>query len=193
MSINGVDMVTDRTQADVERAKALIKKTFANMSDDERQEFLAGLKGAYNYTDFNRVESAVDYLSDRLVNMPEELKKLAEQINVNWNKAFDVPYPPDLYKNVITKCDWSVSDVIDATSRKRYIENILLVLASFHVTDNDLPYKLDGLNYSRANAIEKCLDALGEKISETEAEKKKIINGVASNWYYSGELFCGEA
>ena len=44
-------LVTDRTQADVERVRELAAKGFAAMTAAERAEWLAGMKGAYNAAD----------------------------------------------------------------------------------------------------------------------------------------------
>lgn len=68
-------LITDRTLADVERVKALRKKGFAAMTSEERSEFLAPMKGAYNATDLNRVQEAMEYLAERFrgygYNVPE--------------------------------------------------------------------------------------------------------------------------
>lgn len=60
------NLITDRTEADVLRWKALRDKGWANMTEAERAEWSAGLKGAYNATDLNRVGTALNYLRDRL-------------------------------------------------------------------------------------------------------------------------------
>lgn len=59
-------LITDRTQADVNRALALSAKGWAAMTAAEREEFAAGMKGAYNATDLNRVNAAMEYLDTRL-------------------------------------------------------------------------------------------------------------------------------
>lgn len=60
------NLITDRTQADVERVKALAAKGFAAMTAAERAEWLTGMKGAYNASDLNRVGTALNYLAGRL-------------------------------------------------------------------------------------------------------------------------------
>ena len=74
-----MELITDRTQADVNRAKELNKKVYdafasmvaaavdadtliepmavieATLTEAEFAEWKAGSKGAYNYTDLNRV------------------------------------------------------------------------------------------------------------------------------------------
>lgn len=62
------NLVTDRSQADVDSLRALLARGAANWTAEELSEFnLARSKGAYNYTDLNRVTEAMDYLNDRLV------------------------------------------------------------------------------------------------------------------------------
>lgn len=62
-------LITDRTQADVDRVLTLSAKGWAAMTAAEREEFEAGMKGAYNATDLNRVNAAMEYLESRLVAM----------------------------------------------------------------------------------------------------------------------------
>lgn len=58
--------VTDRTPADVDRARALIAKGWQDMTDDERAEYGAGLKGCLNVSDLERIENDVQILLDVL-------------------------------------------------------------------------------------------------------------------------------
>lgn len=55
-------LVTDRTQADVERAKKLLAKGWARMTQAGREEYLGGPRGAYTRHDLNRVTAAMAYL-----------------------------------------------------------------------------------------------------------------------------------
>ena len=55
-------LITDRTTADVARVHELAVKGYAA----ELAEWLAGMKGAYNDVDLNRVGTALNYLRDRL-------------------------------------------------------------------------------------------------------------------------------
>lgn len=58
--------VTDRTQADVERAGYLISKGWQNMTEDEKAEYSAGLKGCLNRADLQRIENNIQILADVL-------------------------------------------------------------------------------------------------------------------------------
>lgn len=62
-----MNLIYDRTAADVERALALAKKAEAGtLTDAEKTEWLAGMKGCYNASDLNRVEAAVNQLAAEL-------------------------------------------------------------------------------------------------------------------------------
>lgn len=55
-------LVTDRTQADVDRAREMDRKGWAGMTAAERAEYLDGPRGAYTRHDMNRVTGALAYL-----------------------------------------------------------------------------------------------------------------------------------
>lgn len=58
--------ITDRTQADVKRAKALKEKPWVQMSQDEKNEWMTDLKGCLNYSDLMRIENNIHLISDVL-------------------------------------------------------------------------------------------------------------------------------
>ena len=97
-------LVWDRTEADADRA-AYLCQLGDSMSAAERAEFNAGLKGAYNAADWNRVESAVATLA-----APLEL-------------------------SLTTKTNWTASDVWTEADEQRYISNLLAVTEVFLESD----------------------------------------------------------
>lgn len=58
--------MTDRTQEDVDRVADLMNKGWTGMTVEERQEWLAGLKGSLNKIDIERIENNVQLMSDVL-------------------------------------------------------------------------------------------------------------------------------
>lgn len=71
MSVEWIDPVTDRTQVDVDRAKYLINKGYANLTEDERTEWNAGLKGCLNASDLSRILNNIEFLRQVLeLNIP---------------------------------------------------------------------------------------------------------------------------
>ena len=71
-----LSLITDRTQADVDRVRQLAQKVFGNMTADEKTKWLNGLKGSSNASDLNRVGAAVAYVAGRL--SQEEFDQLVE-------------------------------------------------------------------------------------------------------------------
>lgn len=68
MSFDFSTLVTDRTQADVDRVKAIAAKIRAGTATEaELSEWNScAMKGAYNYTDLNRVTAAMEALKAKL-------------------------------------------------------------------------------------------------------------------------------
>lgn len=58
--------VTDRSQEDVEYVNTLHSLGWQNMTQEQRQEYLSGLRGAMNKRDFERIENNVQILLDVL-------------------------------------------------------------------------------------------------------------------------------
>lgn len=115
-------MVTDRTQADV---------TYAKGHPDSR----TALKGAYNYTDLNRVESKVDELQSIL-------------------RSYD--YFTD---NLTVKTNWTLTDKFTPNDAQRYLSNVKKIRDAFPVLSSTpaVPGSMQGLTYQRANDIEQVL------------------------------------
>ena len=90
-----INFIIDRTKKDVDWAKHLNEK-IANRTAtaEEKAEWLSGLKGSYNYTDLNRVESAV---SD-----------LAGYLGVTLE----------------TKTNWTATDEINGNNMSRFVSNL---------------------------------------------------------------------
>ena len=57
-------LITDRTQSDVTRWRTLHDRGWGGMTEGEKAEWSAGVKGAYNATDLNRVGEAIEYIAD---------------------------------------------------------------------------------------------------------------------------------
>ena len=220
MAINGIEMITDRSASDVLLAKNLIKKGFQNMTEDEKNSFLSGLKGAYNYSDVNRVETAIKYFVDTMLQIYEQNIQLAKELGVDWAEIYEVPYNPEDYKNVVIKNDWQINDKFTKADRIDFLNKIVLVLSAFPTVTNyladtnglvlqdgednylecyeyntsldDFPTSLDGLDYKNANAIEKSLEDFNVALTDLKINKENLIIGTAKAWYYSGDLYGGE-
>ena len=112
-------MITDRTQSDV-----------TNLNIDSS----TASKGAYNYTDLNRVEAKVKELNDLLV-------------SYNYMSA------------LTTKLNWAITDKFNVNDSTRYLNNIKAIrnaLATYTTTPQ-VPSTMANLTYQKANDIEKIL------------------------------------
>ena len=125
-----MNLIIDRTQADVNRVKQIAAKGKAGTwTAEEQAEWAAGMKGAYNYTDFNRVESAV--------------AELAEILGVT----------------VETAAMWDVRSVPTLADTQRYLANIRRLkrkCAGLGRTP-PVPESMARMTYQTANDIEKIL------------------------------------
>ena len=143
MAINGIEMITDRSASDVLLAKNLIKKGFQNMTEDEKNSFLSGLKGAYNYSDVNRVETAIKYFVDTMLQIYEQNIQLAKELGVDWSSIYDVPYNPEDYKNMVHKNDWSTNDIFSEADRTDFLNKIVHVLSAIIDIPSNTNYLTD--------------------------------------------------
>jgi hypothetical protein len=130
-----MDLITDRTQADVDRWKALRDKGLAGMSSAEQAEWLGEMKGRYAHTDMNRVENAVAEVARQLRNL-----------------GYDVP-------SLFLKTDWTVRSVPTREDFDRYFGNVetLRGVLPLPATTPKTPTTETRLNYAAANDLEKIL------------------------------------
>ena len=154
----GLHLIYDRTQFDVDRVNALAEKGWAKMTQSERDEWSAGMKGAYNATDLNRVQAAVRYLKDRLESVGYGVN-LSEQRT--WTQQ-DTPNVSDLYK---------------------YLNDIATIRRVFNLlkTTPAAPNSMAQFTYIKANAIEKILHDVDVLLSNM------IASFVYSGEFFGGE------
>ena len=122
--------VTDRTQSDVDRAKSITEKARSGTwTDDERQEWLSGMKGALNYTDFNRIESGI-----------QELGSIVGA-------------------SVSVRTNWTVDGYMKVSDATRWLSNINSIRAKCSGPSGivDTPESMNKLDFSTMNQIEQIL------------------------------------
>jgi hypothetical protein len=132
-------------------------------------------KGAYNYTDLNRVESAVEELS--------------------WMLGLSLE----------TKTDWTLWDVPTAREMNRYLNNVAAIrdACPVSVTFPALPGSMSGLTYDGANRIEKVLHLVYENLGSIEHRcvLGQFVLGecelgadhtATDSTVRSGDIYCGE-
>ena len=122
--------VTDRTQSDVDRVKSITEKARSGTwTDDEKREWFAGMKGALNYMDFNRIESGI--------------QELASIVGAN----------------VSVKTDWMIDSYMKRSDAVRWLSNIAAIRSRCAGLDStpDVPANMDRLSFSTMNQIEQVL------------------------------------
>ena len=197
------EMIYDRTAQDVARRQYLagLKYPYSAsdigadgfMTAEEKAEWDAGnLKGSYNVSDVNRVETAVDFLSEYLSDVDTEIRTYADAQKVAWDITFAVPYDPDDYNDITVKTDWSVEDIPLPADMTRYLDNVALLITAIEAAYPTLPTTMSNLTYDGANAIERALILLYEALNELKVQIKTMIDNTALAWYYSGDVYAGE-
>ena len=165
------ELVFDRTASDVERVTTLKSQImtygFNSLSAAERAEYLAGMKGAYNYTDMNRVGTAVQYVANRLIHAPDELEEYRAEKGVADDPLFDLPYNATEIE-VSPKTDWTVSDIPTRSQAATYLADISNLWSILELPGDtpSPPASLNALTYTIANNIEKILAVIDEVLSE---------------------------
>lgn len=125
-----MNLITDRTQNDVNRVKELaVKGKTGTWTEAERSEWLAGMKGAYNYSDWNRVETAVS--------------EIASMLGVSLE----------------TVTTWSEKSIFTEADANRYLANIrkLRTACSGLSITPATPSSMHRMTFATANDIEKIL------------------------------------
>lgn len=152
-------LITDRTSDDVDRVKNLAKKAWQDMTAEERAEWKSSMKGAYNYTDMNRVEEAVAYVADML----RQYSYLSITLEVR---------------------SWSENDIPTADDFARYFNNIAILRRAIPVWHDTpvVPSNADGFGVAEANALEQILVDIDQILSHARDA------WFASNELYSGEV-----
>lgn len=154
-----LNLITDRTQADVDRVRQLAQKGFGNMTADEKTEWLNGLKGAYNASDLNRVGAAVAYVAGRL-------KGYGYAVSVS------------------PRQDWQVSDIPTPESMTAYLADVAALRAALTVAADtpEVPEDMERLTWQEANDIEQILVDVDELLTRMAAA------WFYSGEIYAGEL-----
>ena len=184
-------LVYDRTQADVSRALDLARRGWAKLTDAEKAEWLAGLRGAYNAADLNRVGEATTYLAALLVQLPKDMLAYLASIDVAPDAFWAVSYAPADYA-FTGKEDWEPVDIPTAEQLAEYLAKVALLRAAFEYDTDPLPESMERLTFSGANAIEKALALLQEAADAWQSDKEQWADKTAKAWYFSGDLYAGE-
>lgn len=142
-----LNLITDRTQADVDRVAALAGRVSAGTATDaEKAEWASDLKGAYNASDLNRVGAAVAYVA-------------------GWLNVYGYAV------TVTKKQDWTGSDIPTAGQMAAYLRDVaaLRVAIAVMASTPPTPDSANNLTWQEANNIEQILLDVDELLTRMAA------------------------
>lgn len=186
------ELITDRTEADADRARELAAKGYDAMSEAERAEWASDLKGAYKASDFNRVGGAVGLVRDLLLSYLQELEDYLDALSVAPDSIFRLPYEAaDV--DVSPRTDWIDDSYPTKEELEAYLRDIrtLRGLMPMPADLAELPESMRYLDYAGANAIEATLLAVRDTVEVLFAQCKANADLAASAWRCA-EINCGE-
>lgn len=174
------EMITDRTQADVDEVYALKAKfkvvdsvgSYISIKEiegkylvfigtqTELDKYMGGLKGAFNHTDLNRIGNAILYL-----------KMLANSIG--------------LYPNLIGKNDWNPNvEYVNPTDIANMLNDLRLLKSATGISE-EVPNNLNRMTFDTANLLETIIVKAYEKLSFEHAKMNHsgttysgVVNGI---------------
>ena len=182
-----LDLITDRTDADVSQVAYLITIGCAAMPADIQSAWLSGMKGAYNASDLNRVGAACEYLAGQALGLLTEIAAYLAQKNVASAPIWSPYDASDV--DVDARTDWSEEE--DPSSAQfvqyltQYLANaaVLRGLLELPADTPPVPDDMEALTYQEANNIESILLAVEAAIPAWITTAKAQIDYVATYAY----------
>lgn len=127
-------LITDRSAADYQLWQTLKALGWSGMNSEQQAQWTAGLKGAYNASDLNRVQEAMEYLAGVFASYGYAVSLLPAPV---WAEG-DIP---------------TVSDMDTYLTNLAALRGVLAVLPTTPAT----PESMELLTYVTANNIEQIL------------------------------------
>lgn len=122
--------ITDRSQGDIDHLKLIYSKaTNGTWTDEEKAEWISGMKGAIDYRDFSRIEAGISELASLLG------------------------------ANVDVKTDWGVNGYLTTSDASRWLSNIesIRMKNSGSAQIATTPTSMSRLSFETMNQIESIL------------------------------------
>lgn len=189
-------LVFDRTQADVDRVLALKNKIlmqgWSTLTEQEQTEWSAGMKGAYNASDLNRVGEAIGYVAELMEEAQAEVTNELNKYGIADADAYRFPWSGGF--SVSPKTDWTYADIPTAEQAATYLLDINTIASLVYSPNSPaMPVTLDYFTYGQANAIEQMLSGCAAEIAAKQAVIMDRINHTKGGFVYSGDCYSGEA
>lgn len=130
--------ITDRTILDIDKLQEYDEIGYKNLTNDQKAEWIIGMKGALNASDLNRIESNQQYI----------LSLLSTQYTLTF------------------KTDWLMTDFVEDSDENRILSNLKTLMQPFDfdsqtiVPDKPLDY------FEKINQIESIILQMYDKYNE---------------------------
>lgn len=189
-------LIYDRTQDDVDRVFTLknkiLRQGLSSLTAEEKAEYMAGMRGAYNHTDMNRVGQAVAFIASRMTAIPGELAAYRESKGVDYEPYFDVPYDPSTVV-VSAKTDWAMGDIPTQSQVSVYLQNLSVLRGQLTLPADtpEVPATLNSLTFETANDIERLLFVIYATLTDQINAIYTMIDRTEMAFLYTGEIACG--
>lgn len=130
--------ITDRTILDIDKLQEYDEIGYKNLTNDQKAEWILGMKGALNASDLNRIESNQQYI----------LNLLSTQYTLTF------------------KTNWQMTDFVEDSDENRILSNLITLMQPFDFNDQTVvPDK--PLNYfEKINQIESIILQMYNKYNE---------------------------
>lgn len=157
-------LITDRNQSDVSEWLRLRSKGYGSMTEAEKAKWVAGMKGAYNASDLNRVTDAMVYLAD-----------LYRQY------GYAVTYTPlnITHADGTTDTVWRYTDIPTDAQLARFLENLCTFWAAVERIEMTVAAKWDSAGYGYVNLADPI--SVGEYAILTAAHGVKSITATVTS------------
>ena len=185
-----VELIFDRTSADIYEAEEMMKLPWWEFTEEQQLAFLNGLRGCYDFSDLNRVETAVAEISQRMISLPDELDALAASAGGRWDK-YALPYNPEEAR-LDVKTTWAPAELFEESERERYLSNVKYIRDSL-APKLPMPENFDTFDWNAANQLEKILFKADEALTAFKAKAESEIEADSAGFKIrSGEPYSGE-
>lgn len=163
-------LITDRSPSDLELLRDLLSTPMSDWTAEQLAAFNQAVsKGAYNYTDLNRVTACMDYLNERLTAL-----------------GYVTGYVPIIVneQNTEDPHTWSESNIPTYPQMQRYITNGKALRETLALPENTaaMPEDMVGLTQEEANAIEGVLGIINDYLEAMQ----RIFLRSGMTWAISG-------
>lgn len=128
----------------------------------------------------DRTQEDVDERTTKGHYNASDLNRVAQAMNYIANIFNQRGY----HVSIFAKTDWTITDIPTQSQMQQYIADVGTLRSAISVFPSTpaAPSDMEGLSWKEANDIENILHDLDD-----------LLTNMALSWYYSGDLFAGEA